>query len=316
MAYQSIDGTRADSNSQAKLEAIRLPNLAGKRFLDIGCNAGFFCREAIRQGASRVVGIEKNPTLSGKAQENAPESIILNQSWDILPNEEFDVIIMLSALHYESRPKNLMKRIYDRLAPNGLFILEIGSIKSNEYFYFPSVRTVGTVHYQSEQLLIDHTLEDFAVRGVGRSVQQPGDKTTRRVYHCTKRQPTYLLVSGKSGSGKTNILFSMRKMGAVTFSTDEYILMHHANRDGIDDTVLLEYFSTLKNHESIGVWIDGIIDINLAKSLAKLIFNGMPKESALVMAEGYVFCNNMILDEVIRLIGAAGFRAWTSTRAV
>ncbi len=316
MAYQSIDGAQGDSDSVGKLAAIGLPDLAGKSFLDIGCNEGYFCGEALRRGAIRVVGIEKVPTIASAAQARFPDAVILNQTWDNLPNEQFDVIVMLSALHYEKQPRDLMRRIYDRLAPDGLLILEVGVVHSNDYFYLQSVRSVGTVLYPTTEFLIDYTLEDFAVREIGPSVNQQGDNVQRMVYHCTRRTPTYLLVGGPSGTGKTNLLYSLRKRGLITFSTDQYIVVQHRSQIPMENPQLTLYFQDLTGGNGIGDWIDGIRTRELASAVAKLVFDGLPKEADVVFVEGYMFCNFMILDEILKLFAKAGLRAWHTTRAV
>jgi hypothetical protein len=51
--YQSFPGVKGASESLAKLRALRLPSLQGKRFLDVGCNEGFFCGYARFDGAVR-----------------------------------------------------------------------------------------------------------------------------------------------------------------------------------------------------------------------------------------------------------------------
>ncbi len=60
--YQSFDDARGASRSAEKLAALRLPllpnhfdretPLKGLSLLDLGCNEGFFCGEALRQGAT------------------------------------------------------------------------------------------------------------------------------------------------------------------------------------------------------------------------------------------------------------------------
>ena len=67
MAYQTIGLQKGNSDSEGKLATLQLPDLAGKSFLDLGCNMGFFCREArcimlCRHGATKVAVL----ALSGR----------------------------------------------------------------------------------------------------------------------------------------------------------------------------------------------------------------------------------------------------------
>lgn len=42
-SYQSFPDQAGGSHSFDKLTQLRLPPLAGRSFLDVGCNEGFFC---------------------------------------------------------------------------------------------------------------------------------------------------------------------------------------------------------------------------------------------------------------------------------
>jgi SAM-dependent methyltransferase len=41
-----------------------LPDLTGKRFLEIGCNAGLYLVQAVREGAAACVGVENHPQFA------------------------------------------------------------------------------------------------------------------------------------------------------------------------------------------------------------------------------------------------------------
>ncbi|MDP2660516.1 MAG: methyltransferase domain-containing protein, partial [Dehalococcoidia bacterium] len=115
--YQNF-GSGGASNSAAKLEALRLPaDMAGMRFLDIGCNAGFFCIEAAKRGAT-CVGIEADATWHAEAGANALSfgynhecEFILGRWGDVLPTleERFDIILWASAIHYEQNQRAVMR---------------------------------------------------------------------------------------------------------------------------------------------------------------------------------------------------------------
>ena len=139
--------------------------------------------------------MDKGRRFISAARELYPEAEFLEQSWDTLPNEQFDVIIMLSALHYEKQPRELMKRIYDRLAPDGLFVLEYGCVmQSTQKCWIEVPCGVGVVKYPTLPLLRDHILEDFASRNIGRSVDQAGNSLPRYVFHCIKKKTNYIIV--------------------------------------------------------------------------------------------------------------------------
>lgn len=126
MYYQSFPGQTGNSISSEKLEALRFPDLAGKRFLDVGCNEGYFCGYASFSGATESVGLDQSKVAIRKAQKRFPQCAFHNQSWDRLPEGSFDVILLASALHYAEDQEALVHQLMSKLTPNGLLILEVG----------------------------------------------------------------------------------------------------------------------------------------------------------------------------------------------
>lgn len=126
MSYQSFPWAQGDSVSPAKLIALDLPKLEGKSFLDVGCNAGFFCGFADWQGAKRVVGIDSSEGFLATARELFPRCEFICKDWSNLGEEKFDVIIFLSAIHYAQDQQAMLDLLMDRLKPGGVLVLEIG----------------------------------------------------------------------------------------------------------------------------------------------------------------------------------------------
>lgn len=205
MGYQSFNGELSDSNSAAKLDKLKLPsNLDGKAILDIGCNEGFFCLESVRRKAKRVLGIDANPALVEKARARVPDAEFINCSWWNLPEEKFDYILFLSAIHYEPDQKRLLRYLANHLSRDGILLLECGAFPSWDVKKLNLIdRHDGIFVYPTLRLLIEDYLEDYAVRDIGPSVNQRGDPVPRFVFRCNKFRPEVIFISGKSGLGKT-----------------------------------------------------------------------------------------------------------------
>ena len=118
--YQSFPDATGSSKSLEKLQALRLPPLAGKSFLDVGCNEGFFCGFAQHEGATKVVGIDGNQTCIDRAKHRFPELSFYQQSWDDPIEGEFDVILLASALHYAKDQAELIQKLINQLTPTGV----------------------------------------------------------------------------------------------------------------------------------------------------------------------------------------------------
>ncbi len=130
--YQSFPGVKGSSESLAKLRALRLPSLQDKRFLDVGCNEGFFCGYARFDGAAEVVGIDQSKVAVDRAKARFPDCQFFDQSWEQLPEGKFDVILLASALHYAEDQAALIHRLMDSLQDDGTLVLEIGLAPSGE----------------------------------------------------------------------------------------------------------------------------------------------------------------------------------------
>ena len=234
--YQSFDDVKGASNSAQKLRALRLGLLAGKAgagkagtghplrglsVLDLGCNEGFFCGEALRQGAARVVGIDHSRQFVGLARARFPQAEFIQGSWwDVPPDERFDVILFLSAIHYEPEPAALAKKLLDHLTPTGTLILECGIAPEEGKGWKAVRRADGIRHYPTEETFVDEVMQPYAVRAVGQSVPQRGDPVPRRVYHCTPKGGMVLVVTGPTRTGKSTLADDLRRHDIPLVRTD------------------------------------------------------------------------------------------------
>lgn len=237
MGYQDF-GDGGDSRSTEKLARLGLnliasaPNpLAGLSVLDIGCNEGFFCIEAVRQGATRVLGIDQNPKIIEAAKRRSDKAEFLCRSWWEIPDEQFDVIFFLSAIHYETDQKRLLAKLLQHLKPGGTLILECGIAQGNTKGWRSILRFGGPMRFPTEELLIDDLLAGFAVRKVAESVLQDGDPVPRFVYHCSPQQPTAILMPGASQRGKTVLRHQLSRHGLPATSTDDLLLALYYQSD-------------------------------------------------------------------------------------
>lgn len=204
MQYQSFPGVKGGSSSFEKLKCLRLPDVENKRFLDVGCNEGFFCGFAQHQGAKQVVGIDYSGEAIRKAKTRFPGVEFLNQSWDSLPEGPFDVITLLSALHYAEDQAQLIKKLIDLLSDDGVLVLEIGIAPGQKNEWVEVERSIDTRLYPTRRKLAS-VLEPYAWKSVGYSVKQTGDPLQRYVIHVRKFKPYVYLLMENPGSGKSTI---------------------------------------------------------------------------------------------------------------
>jgi SAM-dependent methyltransferase len=191
--YQSFPGVKGASESLAKLEALRLPPLQGKRFLDVGCNEGFFCGYARFDGAAEVIGIDASKATIARAQARFPDCRFLARSWDQLPEGRFDVILLASALHYADDQAALIHRLIASLTDEGTLVLEIGLASSGKSEWVRVKRSIDERLFPSRGKLAE-ILDDYAWKIIGDSVQQAGDPLRRYVVHVRRQKPFAFLL--------------------------------------------------------------------------------------------------------------------------
>lgn len=91
-------------------------DLEGKSVLDLGCKHGYFCFEAKRRGAGRVVGVDVDPDSVEKARLLA-DCLGLDVSFEGLDIEEdplpepFDYVLCLNLLHHLRDPLAALDRL-------------------------------------------------------------------------------------------------------------------------------------------------------------------------------------------------------------
>ena len=95
-------------------------SLAGKRVLDLGCNAGFWSLAAIEAGADFVLGVDgrqmhidqANLVFDVKQVDPARYRFELADVFELkLSEEPFDIVLCLGLLYHVSKPFELMERI-------------------------------------------------------------------------------------------------------------------------------------------------------------------------------------------------------------
>ena len=167
LAASPLGGSYAEN----KLRRLALPDLQGKRFLDLGCNSGFFCEQARLLGAAHVVGVDIDKGVIANARKTYPDVEFHDEGWSRLPSGEFDVVIILSAIHYASDPVGVVQAIWDQLATGGLLVIEGGILDPGGQWktdcLIPGWRQVGDrCRHLSGGYIARHLLASFDWRVV------------------------------------------------------------------------------------------------------------------------------------------------------
>jgi SAM-dependent methyltransferase len=106
-----------------------LPDLAGRRVIDLGCGFGWFCRFAREAGAAEVLGLDVSQNMLARACETTADPAIAYRQADLerldLPPAAFDLVYSSLVLHYIEGLAGLLAGVRGALAPGGRFVFSI-----------------------------------------------------------------------------------------------------------------------------------------------------------------------------------------------
>lgn len=324
--YQSFSATGA-SDSKGKLEALkldRLPNrakgdapLSGKSVLDIGCNEGYFCIEAKRLGATRVLGIDKSKKWIELARKRSPDLEFINTDWWNIPDERFDVIFFLSSVHYEQDQKKLFDKLARHLTQDGVLVLECGVISDPNTARWATIpRGIGDKpRYPTKKLLEDGLLASFATRMVGRSVQQQGDPVSRFVFHCQRKRSTVVIVSGIPQQGKSVLTGYFADRGTPKYSTDEFLRRAIKDERVLGKAVCQQLGEAdLKVQKNLSELAKFILSKDLTEIVCDALLQELPVELPYLLLEGEFLRHPEVAEIIEGGLISKGVRVWNLSK--
>ena len=97
---------------------------AGERILDLGCGDGALTRRLIDVGAE-VVGVDASESFLQAARDAGIDARYMD-GHDLTFDTEFDAVFSNAALHWMTRPQEVVAGIVRALKPQGRFVAEFG----------------------------------------------------------------------------------------------------------------------------------------------------------------------------------------------
>ena len=126
--YRKLREREVNANNLFELPTLvsLLPDLKGKRVLDLGCGSGERCIDYLKRGAVEVTGVDISERMLAVAQsENSDPRItyIKMPMEDINKlDKKFDVVISSLAFHYVEDYQGVVKSVYEHLDDGGIFL--------------------------------------------------------------------------------------------------------------------------------------------------------------------------------------------------
>jgi SAM-dependent methyltransferase len=105
-----------------------LPDLEGKRIVDLGCGFGWFCRFALEQGAAKVLGVDISEKMLSRARDMSPSAIEYRRA-DLetltLPESSYDLVYSSLVLHYLEHLAAVFAVVHRALVSAGDFVFSM-----------------------------------------------------------------------------------------------------------------------------------------------------------------------------------------------
>ena len=196
--FTIIGDYQTEKRMKQKREAIPLPDLKGKRVLDIGCDHGYWAHLASTLGASYVLGVDRGRVVRTKGhvrlaeQNNAqgwPNCKFvehnLGEEWPDLG--WFDVVFCFSVYHHwfpvaRSHDK-VWKWLWEHTAPDGVVLWEGPPDTKDPFFrHRLAEEKLGTETFTRE-LITEAAERYFNIEIVGPAIHRPH----REVWRCSPR---------------------------------------------------------------------------------------------------------------------------------
>jgi len=103
-----------------------LPDVDGRRVLDLGCGAGQLARHLATTGAAEVVGVDVSERMLAlaRAEWAHPRVTYRREAVEqvMFPPARFDLVVSSLVLHYVADYRGVVSRIAGWLAPNGVLV--------------------------------------------------------------------------------------------------------------------------------------------------------------------------------------------------
>lgn len=129
--YSQLDRSLHGLDGAPEWPAIRalLPDLGGKRVVDLGCGFGWFARWARQHGAARVLGLDLSENMLARAASDTNDPAIEYKTADLErlapPEASFDFAYSSLAFHYIEDFAKLAQTVHRALVPGAHFIFSI-----------------------------------------------------------------------------------------------------------------------------------------------------------------------------------------------
>ena len=133
------------------------------KFLDLGCGNGWVIRKILEnQNCTYALGVDGAPEMIKKARnlDTIGEYLNINiEDWTF--NKDYDIIFSMETFYYFKDLESVLKKVYNNLNDNGLFIIGIDHYLENK----PSLNWDKEFNLSLNTLSINEWISKFKISG-------------------------------------------------------------------------------------------------------------------------------------------------------
>tara|TARA_B100001175_G_C19477388_1_gene625113 strand:+ start:812 stop:1426 length:615 start_codon:yes stop_codon:yes gene_type:complete len=133
------------------------------KFLDLGCGNGWVIRKILEnQNCTYALGVDGAPEMIKKARnlDSIGEYFNINiEDWTF--NKDYDIIFSMETFYYFKDLESVLKKVYNNLNDNGLFIIGIDHYLENK----PSLNWDKEFNLSLNTLSINEWISKFKISG-------------------------------------------------------------------------------------------------------------------------------------------------------
>ncbi len=194
--------------SAADLVKLLAPE-AGERILDLGCGTGHLTRQ-IAAHPIEVIGLDHSPQMIEEARRYYPQiRFEVGDGMNFRFDQPFDAVFSNAALHWMTKPDEVIACVYRALKPAGRFVAEMGGKGNLTAIHGAINRAVAARGYaplQEESLLFFPSIGEYAMR-----LERQGFRV-RQAWHFDRMTP---LEEGEHGLRNWIAMFGDKFIGTV-----------------------------------------------------------------------------------------------------
>ena len=143
----------------------RLAPRRSERILDIGCGTGHLTRRIAESGAE-VWGIDRSPSMIEQARAAYPQvRFEVADAMALRLDVRFDAVFSNAALHWMTRPGDVLACVHEALVDGGRFVAELGGKGNVGAIYgalADAIRAAGHVPLEQGSLLYFPSVGEYA----------------------------------------------------------------------------------------------------------------------------------------------------------